>query len=71
MLEVKTYMLDEMDQTPTLEDIKECVEIAKRDNCVVNLLWYKQYSGKYSRYIWANNDPQEYFNKHIPRIYGV
>lgn len=71
MQQVKTYMLEEISQTPTLEDIKECIEIAKRDNCVVNLIWHMKWSGKYSQYIRAEDDPQKYFDENIPRIYGV
>lgn len=71
MQQVKTCMLDNIDQTPTLEDIKECVEIAKRDNCVVELRWQTKWSGAYARYIWADDDPQEYFNNKIPHVYGL
>lgn len=73
MLRVKTYLLEleDLSKTPTLEDIKECVEIAKNDNCIVELIWHTKWSGLYSRYIRAEDDPQKYFRDSIPHVYGL
>ena len=69
--EVKVYMIDELSTTPTLEDIKECVSIAKEKDCIVQLEWNMKWSGHYSRYIRASDDPQEFYDNKLPKVYGL
>ena len=42
--EVKTYVCD---QTPKDDDIRQIIDIARRDHCCVKLIWYEEYSGRY------------------------
>ena len=70
MKEVKTYILDD-DTGPALEDIEQCVNIAKSTNCVVKLEWIMKWSGHYERIIRSEDDPQDYYENHIPHIYGL
>ena len=69
--EVKTYLIDGLNETPSLDDVKQCVEIAKENNCVVKLEWIMKWSGHYSRYIWADDDPQEFYDNKLPQLYGM
>ena len=71
MKRVETFILDKVDTTPKLKDIEECVRIAKENDCVVNLKWFMKYSGKYERYIEADDDPNEFYERNLPKIYGV
>lgn len=67
--EVKEFMCD-FDYTPTDEDIQKCLEIAKRDNCVVKLCWNKKWSGHYSRCIRPEHTFEE-IKESLPKIYGM
>ena len=69
MKRVKLYILEEIDQTPTLEDIQECVRIADGDDCIVKLLWTVRYSGKFERLIYPGTDPEDFFKNVIPHNY--
>ena len=69
--EVKAYMIDELDKTPTLQNIEECIAIAKENDCIVELNWTMKWSGHYTRYIRANDDPQDFYNNKLPRVYGL
>lgn len=69
--EVKTYLIDELNATPTFEDVKACVKIAKENNCIVELKWTMKWSGHYSRYIRATDDPQEFYDTKLPKVYGM
>ena len=69
--EIKTYLIDELSTTPTLDDIQACVEIAKENDCIVELNWIMKWSGQYSRYIRATDDPQEFYDTKLPKVYGI
>lgn len=71
MKRVEMYMLEEVGQKPTLDDIKECVRIADERNCIVQLHWVMPYSGKFIRNILPGEDALHYFNKYIPKRYSV
>ena len=71
MKKVETYLLEEHECLPTVEHIQKCIEIAKVNDCIVSLEWVVPYSGRYSRYINAEDDAQDFYNKKIPKIYGV
>lgn len=42
---VKEYLCD--DSLPNEEEIKECMEIANEEDCIVRLRWFFTYSGWY------------------------
>ena len=69
--EVKTYLIDKLDKTPSLDDVKACVAIAKVNNCIVELNWEMMWSGHYSRYIRADDNPQEFYDTKLPKVYGL
>jgi hypothetical protein len=69
--EVKTCFMDELNETPTLDDIKACVAIAKENDCIVKLEWTMKWSGHYARYIRASDDPQEFYDNKLPKVYGL
>ena len=69
--EVKELYIDELNTTPTLDDIKECVSIAKENDCIVKLNWTMKWSGHYARCIRATDDPQEFYDTKLPKVYGM
>lgn len=71
MKPILSYMLTN-DKYPTIEHIRSCLEIAKKNNSVVKLMWYVQYSGWYDILIYPDqNDPEEILKNEVPRFYGV
>lgn len=71
MKKLLTYVLEKFDSTPKIEDIEECIKIAKTENCVVLLEWDRKWSGHYQRYIYADDDAQDVYDNRIPKIYGL
>ena len=67
--EVKTYAT-EFNESPSDNDIKECIELAKQYNCVINLVWTLKWSGHFSRYIHPNSTFEDIKNT-MPRCYGM
>ena len=45
---VKEYLHDGSWITPNDEEIKECMEIANNEDCIVRLRWFVNYSGWYT-----------------------
>ena len=62
------------DSTPTIEDFKEAIDVAKHENCTVCLHWkgpgYKWHGDTYSRDVTADSDAEKIFDS-IPKIYGL
>ena len=71
MKKLETYVLEDGELTPSLENIQECVHIAKEHDCFVELIWIMKWSGKYSRIIGPDDDPQDFYDKRIPKVYGM
>ena len=67
--EVKTYTT-EFDKVPSDDDIIECIELANKYDCIINLVWTLKWSGHFSRYIHPNSIFEE-INNAIPRSYGM
>lgn len=67
--EVKTYTT-EFNESPSDNDIKECIELAKKYNCVINLVWTLKWSGHFSHYIHPNSTFEDIKNT-MPRCYGL
>lgn len=61
-------------QTPTLEDIKDAIEAAKKENCTICLHWrgpgYKWHGDTYSRDVTAESVAEEVYGT-LPKIYGI
>ena len=66
---IKTFYIDK--GIPTYEDWKQAVEIAKEDECVVEVRWLPNiYAGWYHDYVFEDSDPVKLDAK-TPRVYGV
>lgn len=70
MKEVKTYECD-FDYTPTEEEVKKCIEIAKETNCIVHLIWRKKWSGKYERHFYGDENAESKIKEIKSIIYGL
>lgn len=70
MMPILTYGLKN-NETPTLETIRTCCEIAKRCNCIIHLLWHVQYSGWYDIFLFPESNPEEEYEKGVPLVYGL
>lgn len=67
IIEIKDYFsLGE----PTDEDIIEAIELAKKNNCIINLIWFIEYSGRYNQYI-RKEDTLKIVKERLPKIYGI
>ena len=68
MTPIKDYYCE---STPTEEELKESLNIAINENCVVHLKWFVRYDGWYDRYIHKNTNIEE-MNKQLRHIiYGM
>lgn len=65
---VKEYLCD--NSTPSDEEVKDCIRIAKEEDCVVKMKWYFPYNGWNERYIKKDMTFEE-VNDSLPTIYGV
>lgn len=65
---VKEYLCD--NRIPSDEEIKECIEIAKSEDCVVKLKWFFPRNGWHERYIKTNMTFEE-IKDSLPTVYGV
>lgn len=68
IIPIKEYLTE---LTPTLEDIKESILLAKKNNCIIHLKWFIEYSGWYDRYIRSTDNAEEVYQILHNRIYGV
>lgn len=60
----------EFNKCPSDEDILECIEMAKLENCIIQLNWTLQWSGPYCRYIYPENTLEQ-IKDSLPKIYGI
>lgn len=65
---VKEYLCD--NRTPSDEEIKECLEIVNKENCVVKLKWYFPFNGWHERIIQSDMSFAE-IKDSLPKRYGV
>ena len=60
--------------TPTLDDVKDAVEAAKKHGCTVRLNWkgpgYRWHGDTYSTDVTSESDAQEIYNN-LPKSYGL
>ena len=65
--EIKPYFCD---RTPKDADILDAIEIATKNNCIVELNWAVAYSGRYKVSV-SQSDTVESVKKFIPKYYGI
>lgn len=68
---ILTYFVTNKDYSvPSKEDVEECLKIAKEKHCIVELRWYKKWSGNFSRYIKEDMTFEEAWDL-MPKVYGM
>ena len=65
---VKEYLCDK--ETPSDEEIKECLDIVNKEDCIVKLTWFVRYNGWHNLLIKNGMTFEECKDK-LPKIYGV
>ena len=65
---VKEYLCDK--RTPSDEEIREAIEVANNDNCIVKLRWFFPYNGWHELYVEKNMTFEQCKEK-LPKRYGV
>ncbi len=65
---IKEYLCDK--ETPSDEEIQECLEIVNKEDCVVKLTWFVRYNGWHNLLIKNGMTFEECKNK-VPKFYGV
>ena len=68
MLLIKEYQCD--NRTPSDEEIREGMQIAAEEHCIVRLNWFFPYSGHYHLNIKEDMTFEDCKAK-LPRVYGV
>ena len=65
---VKEYLCDK--ETPSDEEIRECLEIVNKEDCIIKLTWFVRYNGWHNLLIKDGMTFEECKNK-LPKFYGV
>ena len=65
---IKEYLCDK--ETPSDEEIRECLEIVNKEDCVVKLTWFVRYNGWHNLLIKNGMTFEECKDK-SPKFYGV
>ena len=65
---IKEYLCDK--ETPSDEEIRECLEIVNKEDCVVKLTWFVRYNGWHNLLIKDGMTFEECKDK-LPKFYGV
>ena len=65
---IKEYLCDK--ETPSDEEIQECLEIVNKEDCIVKLTWFVRYNGWHNLLIKNGMTFEECKDK-IPKFYGV
>ena len=65
---IKEYLCDK--ETPSDEEIRECLEIVNKEDCVVKLTWFVRYNGWHNLLIKDGMTFEECKDK-LPKIYGL
>ena len=65
---IKTFYVENI---PSYEDYCKARDVARDENCVVELRWRPNIrAGWYHEYVFENSDPAE-LGTQTPRVYGV
>ena len=65
---IKEYLCDK--GTPSDEEIRECLEIVNKEDCVVKLTWFVRYNGWHNLLIKNGMTFEECKDK-LPKVYGL
>ena len=65
---IKEYLCDK--GIPSDEEIRECLEIVNKEDCVVKLTWFVRYNGWHNLLIKDGMTFKECKDK-LPKFYGV
>ena len=65
---VKEYLCDK--STPSDEEIRECLEIVNKEDCIVKLTWFVRYNG-WHKLLIKNGMTFEGCKSKVPKFYGV
>ena len=65
---IKEYLCDK--ETPSDEEIQECLEIVNKEDCIVKLTWFVRYNGWHNLLIKNGMTFEECKDK-LPKFYGV
>lgn len=65
---IKEYLCDK--RTPLDEEIRECLEIANKEDCIVKLTWFYPYNGWHKLFVKNGMTFEECKDK-LPKVYGV
>ena len=68
MKDIKEYLCDK--RTPSDEEIRECLEIVSKEDCIVKLTWFVRYNGWHNLVIKNGMTFEECKDK-LPKFYGV
>ena len=65
---IKEYLCDK--ETPSDEEIRECLEIVNKEDCMIKLTWFVRYNGWHNLLIKDGMTFEECKDK-LPKFYGV
>ena len=65
---IKEYLCDK--ETPSDEQIRECLEIVNKEDCIIKLTWFVRYNGWHNLLIKNGMTFEECKDK-LPKFYGV
>ena len=65
---IKEYLCDK--ETPLDEEIRECLEIVNKEDCIIKLTWFVRYNGWHNLLIKDGMTFEECKDK-LPKFYGV
>ena len=68
MTRIEEYLCD--GRTPTDDEIRECLQIALWNDCIVKLRWFFPYNGWHEMHINKTMTFKECKEK-LPKVYGV
>ena len=65
---IKEYLCDK--STPSDEEIRECLEIVSKEDCIIKLTWFVRYHGWHKLHIKNGMTFEECKDK-LPKFYGI
>ena len=65
---IKEYLCDK--ETPSDEEIRECLEIVNKEDCIVKLTWFVRYN-RWHKLLIKNGMTFEECKDKLPKFYGV
>ena len=65
---IKEYLCDK--KIPSDEEIRECLEIVSKEDCIVKLSWFVPYNGWQKMLVEKGMTFEECKSK-VPKFYGV